>query len=75
MRPATRSTRTVTLQNGNRVTITLGWSKSSGQWKKVTVKRPNGDTETRTTGSNYFGFGGLFSMEQPDFSIPRWALN
>jgi hypothetical protein len=67
----TRRSNTVTLTNGNRVTVTVGKNRS-GFYKTVTVKRPNGTSESKTNrrgGATVFNpFGGPY-----DNSIPSWA--
>jgi hypothetical protein len=67
--PQTRSTRTVKLPNGNRVSVTVG-SNRHGCFKTVTVRRPDGTGESRTYRRGPFlsSFLGGYSD-----SIPAWA--
>jgi hypothetical protein len=66
------NTRKVTLPNGNRVTITTRKNKS-GYSKTVTVKRPDGTSESQT----YRKGGGLYDLfigtEPYRDDIPGWA--
>jgi hypothetical protein len=63
------SSKTVKLPNGNRVTVRIG-SNRYGCYKKVTVRRPNGNSETRTYQR---GSIASFFLGGYDISIPKWA--
>ncbi|SHF07687.1 hypothetical protein SAMN02745225_02385 [Ferrithrix thermotolerans DSM 19514] len=63
------SSKTVKLPNGNRVTVTVG-SNRYGFYKKVTVRRPNGNSETRIYQR---GLVASFFLSGYDTSIPKWA--
>lgn len=66
-----RSSSTVTLSNGNRVTVTTGSNRSrTGFYKTVTVRRRDGTTLSRTyrRGALLSFFAGAYND-----SIPPWA--
>lgn len=64
----TRRSQTIVLANGNKVTITLGWSRSYAT-KTLTVRRRDGTSESHTDRhghtANWF--------REYDFLIPPWA--
>ena len=67
----TRSSRTVTLSNGSRVTITTGSNRNrTSFYKTVTVKRRDGTGESKT-----YRRGGVLSFFAGayDDSVPSWA--
>lgn len=70
----TGQSKTVKMANGNRVTVTTGYS-GGGYYRKVTVRRPDGTAESRTDRKNT----GLFNTGLLDISgpygdgVPRWA--
>lgn len=61
---------TKTLPNGNKVTVKVSTARNGASIKTVTVRRPNGTSESRTTRRNpvlsYFSNG-------QNESIPAWA--
>jgi len=63
------SSKTVNLPNGNRVTVSIG-SNRYGCYKKVTVRRPNGNSETRTYQRGPIA---SFFLGGYDISIPKFA--
>lgn len=69
--PQTRSksSRTVTLPNGNKVTVTVGANRQ-GFYKTVTVRRPSGTSDGRTYRRGLFL---AYFLSGYNDSIPRWA--
>jgi len=67
--PQTRSSKAVKLPNGNRVTVTVG-SNRRGCYKTVTVRRPNGTSDSRTYRRGWFLSSFLNGYTD---SIPAWA--
>ena len=75
MSRARSHTQTVTLTNGNRVTITTGVYANGQFYKKVTVKRPNGTSESQTYRRSQGLFATFFDPRGPyDSKLPDWAL-
>jgi hypothetical protein len=70
----TRRSKTVTLPNGNRVTVTTGYNRG-GYYKTVSVRRNDGTGESQTYRRNIGLFGtGLFDVAGPyGDDIPAWA--
>lgn len=70
----TRQSRTVTLPNGNRLTVTTGRNRS-GYYKTVTVKRRDGtsDSKTHRRGGGLLGSGWFDTGVGYRDDIPAWA--
>jgi hypothetical protein len=66
----TRQSQTIVLANGNKVTITLGWTRNYAT-KTVTVARRDGTRESRTDRHGHTAN----KFRQYDFKIPPWATH
>lgn len=69
--PQRKTSSTRVLPNGNRVTITVGAGRR-GTYKTVTVRRPDGTSDSRTFNR---GLGSTYFLGGYDKSVPNWASN